>query len=1362
MLHSAAAAATTTMTSSSNWVGGNWNSGAPGGGTAAVIASGVIGSAFGPVANWQGSLTLTTGSQLAVRGLSTDFIALAGASTIYLNGGATIIDDFKTCTISANFALSGGGGFQNNTTAGWNQGRTFTGVISGDGGFSLLGNNQMGYFFNLPNTFAGGLVLKANNRYGVQFNAPGAAGAGNVTVLPASSGCSAALRLGANDVFAKTATLTLNGAGWNNTTVGFGPFAPIFNGTSVRIDMQGFNASVSKLVIDGVQQAPGTYTKASGSWIRGTGTLTVQPITPNNPVITITGIAGDVNLAWNNPLPSTGTNVWDDVWVGTDPGTLTEVATGQLNLTSFDSSAPSVGTYYVRIDTHLDGNANGTPVTGTVFSFQVLAAPIGLSAEYWYNLPSVASILNLDYQGISMRPPNSVAAIPSASLANLPANSGVRLRGALTPTVSGTYTLYVSGDTNVALWLSSDGSRFHKKIIARDLESTAAQVWNQYPQQQSAPLQLVAGTSYYIEAQVMNTDVAGHLELGWSGPGITTPQVIPTANLTTLQPDPADTNDNNLPDTWENQTGLDVSTLPGAHSEYGDPENDGISNFDEYTLGSNPLVKETIPNGLTRDTWTGNIVGDHISFLTSNRAHYLNYPNETTQVPNVDESFPDVNYGSRYRGFLIAPVTGAYTFWVAGNDQSELWIADGTVKDPDTQTPLTNRFGKQRIAWIQDDRFGTTSTPLHAFDTFPSQRSRTVNLTQGQSYYIEVLHKQYVTVDNVSIAWQPPGQARAIIPSSAFTSDVPDDNDRDGDFLPDTWELAHGLNPADNGLLNPNDGQYGDPDGDGLTNLDEYQHGTNPFNADTDGDGVSDYNEIYLFHTNPLVSNNLSPATVAAPPPAQYAAATGSWSVNANGSISETECRGVISYSFTLSQPGVVQVSLTGAAIGILRPVENLSIVFSLNDDPPFATTTLVSHNGGPATVLAVSPWLPAGTYTLNILNDNYRAVRSLRIDSLLIQRLGGQDLSENGVPDWIEQNGQTNNVLTRNPTESRTSPASIEGITERLSTATLSVLMPSSQQADPVTIVPSINNTFFADVPLSADGAVTLNSNFLNGLVQKTDVIIWIPTNLFDSFADGTLHIRKGDSLRLDAWSGTAADAQPFTVTLNGTLLADQNQNTTHSSGQPFVATFDTPGTFTLITIHDGQTATVTLQVHAANFGPAFLVRAYQPLVWTPTLLDPLQIVVADDQVGFTETTANPQTGPRTFMVSTYEGANRQVISRLPDNVDGAPSAILASGTIDSYYIADMDETANASVVFQYSDGTWLMSSTMIMANLPPQILIQISALQQGTLFPNGDTSIWLDSSKFNADGIATIYYESSATSNAKLCHYIQTFIQP
>lgn len=93
--------------------------------------------------------------------------------------------------------------------------------------------------------------------------------------------------------------------------------------------------------------------------------------------------------------------------------------------------------------------------------------------------------------------------------------------------------------------------------------------------------------------------------------------------------------------------------------------------------------------------------------------------------------------------------------------------------------------------------------------------------------------------------------------------------DSDGDGLPDAWEIAHMLDPDDNGENpnnngvpgNPDNGPMGDPDDDGLTNLEEFEARTDPRNPDSDGDTLLDGDEVHGTAGMRPPTNPLSPDT---------------------------------------------------------------------------------------------------------------------------------------------------------------------------------------------------------------------------------------------------------------------------------------------------------------------------------------------------------------------------------------------------------------------------------------------------------------------------------------------------------------------
>lgn len=83
---------------------------------------------------------------------------------------------------------------------------------------------------------------------------------------------------------------------------------------------------------------------------------------------------------------------------------------------------------------------------------------------------------------------------------------------------------------------------------------------------------------------------------------------------------------------------------------------------------------------------------------------------------------------------------------------------------------------------------------------------------------------------------------------------------RNASSLPSSWLIQkfgnNGVGSNGNCTNQNICGESADPDDDGLTNIEEYNYDTDPLNDDTDGDGISDGNEVYVYFTNPRIRDS--------------------------------------------------------------------------------------------------------------------------------------------------------------------------------------------------------------------------------------------------------------------------------------------------------------------------------------------------------------------------------------------------------------------------------------------------------------------------------------------------------------------------
>ena len=195
----------------------------------------------------------------------------------------------------------------------------------------------------------------------------------------------------------------------------------------------------------------------------------------------------------------------------------------------------------------------------------------------------------------------------------------------------------------------------------------------------------------------------------------------------------------------EESSYIDNALIDGQTYYYVVTAVDTSSNESYY---SNEAFAETPDTGMGTvlcEWWTG-INGTTVGDLTSD-PNYPESPSDSEHLTRLEgpTGWGDT-YGTRIRGYLHPPETGDYSFWIAGDDNCQLWLGmDGTAVNA---VMIANVPG-----W----------TESREWDKYTEQESSPIFLTAGQKYYIEVLHKEDIGEDNVAVAWSGPGISQEVV-----------------------------------------------------------------------------------------------------------------------------------------------------------------------------------------------------------------------------------------------------------------------------------------------------------------------------------------------------------------------------------------------------------------------------------------------------------------------------------------------------------------------------------------------------------------------------------------------------------------------
>jgi len=151
--------------------------------------------------------------------------------------------------------------------------------------------------------------------------------------------------------------------------------------------------------------------------------------------------------------------------------------------------------------------------------------------------------------------------------------------------------------------------------------------------------------------------------------------------------------------------------------------------------------------GIYRQLWTNlnSSLGNTLVVLT-NTTYNPNWPNNpsagyTHIYTNFDTEVNSGwnNYGQRLRAFVVPPMSGNYTFWIASDDSSLFLFSTNE-----------NPANEAQVASV------TSWTSWQAFNDEPTQQSAPIYLQAGQRYYMEALMQQGGGGDDLTVQWQLP------------------------------------------------------------------------------------------------------------------------------------------------------------------------------------------------------------------------------------------------------------------------------------------------------------------------------------------------------------------------------------------------------------------------------------------------------------------------------------------------------------------------------------------------------------------------------------------------------------------------------
>jgi len=525
--------------------------------------------------------------------------------------------------------------------------------------------------------------------------------------------------------------------------------------------------------------------------------------------------------------------------------------------------------------------------------------------------------------------------------------------------------------------------------------------------------------------------------------------------------------------------------------------------------------------------------------------------------------------------------------------------------------------------------------------------------------------------------------------------------DTDGDGLSDQEEL----------FTLGTDHLNMDTDGDGLDDFDEQTAGTDPANADTDNDGVNDGVEVQQLFSNPLLAEFTGVVTNALTlSGAETHREVGQW--REEGTSIKSKCRrGKLEYRFSLPNLDLYRLDVEFIELQQTSFMGNVKESAQLDfyvDGMYLGSRELPSVYGAITNVQVFLPILSPGEHSLSVFWDNLDWARSIQVTKFRFQQLGGLDADLDGQKDWI-QTALSNMASVDSDLQSVVSPICLEGAARYV----------PLMEIEETIVHQGAGNRWYANVPLNSNELTDINVSFQNEALIRLVQAEWISFNLLEHSGE-TLRVRKGDRVKLVALPEGLHNGQ-FQLELEGEI--------THSPGcDPLIYTFDLPGTYVMSGEYteEGQHIEGLLNITVLDWSfpeeqPACLVN--QERSWSLPNVPAEVVIETDDTVALSVIEEQPFSFS---LLASEENGTHIAVARVDEN-----GPILAATPINPFWVNNgVDQFI--TVVEAYEDSE-LWQTPMVEKHLPSDVQVHIDVFAGGVTLDDYTVERWITQDDFD-----------------------------